>query len=370
MDPLKPYNELTPISELNIVETKSLMRLVEETRVAIELLSYEVEKLPSPGILLDTLVLQEAKASSNIENIVTTNDDLYKGILFDSFTAEAKEVSDYKAGLFAGYASLGVKELLSVSDIESINRHVNDRQHGLRSNLPNFEGSFTRIADVVSGKTEILYTPPHGKELLNKLLLDMLEFVYNDELYPIHPLIKISLAHYQFESFHPFYDGNGRTGRILNILFLCQKKYLSHPVLYASSFIIKNKTDYYKLLQNCRQEDNYTPFIEYMLQSFQTTAQKTLAVVNEIQRLIKNYSDEKFLSTMKGHDKVIQSVINVVFEKVYVRIDDLVTILGLHRQTAASYLTQLVDKGLLKEEKMHRDKVFKNVELLKLFEGE
>lgn len=369
VDNLKPYNELKPISQLNIKETKSLLKLTEDTRVAIELLNYEINSLPSPGILLDTLSLQEAKVSSNIENIVTTNDDLYKGIIFDSFTAEAKEVANYKQALFTGFNRLKEKGLLSTSDIEVINEPVNTKQKGIRVNLPEFENSYTRIANVNNGVTEVLYTPPHGKELLNKLLVDMLEYVYDDEMYNTHPLIKIVLAHYQFESIHPFYDGNGRTGRILNILFLCQKGYLSYPVLYASSYIIKNKNDYYKLLQDCRQKDDYNPFIEYMLESFSLTAQKTLSIVNNIKKLLEKYKDEEFIGMLKGQKKVIREVMDVIFRKVYVRIDDLVE-MGVHRQTASVYLKQLVDKGLLSEEKLHRDKVFKNTELLKLFEGE
>lgn len=369
MDNLKPYNNLKPVSQLNIVESKALLKLAEDTRVAIEILNYEINSLPSPSILLDTLSMQEAKASSNIENIVTTNDDIYKGIVFDSFTAEAKEVSNYKDALFIGYNNLKSKGVLSISDIESINEPVNKKQLGVRSNLPEFESSYTRIANVKNNQTEILYTPPHGKRLLHTLLIDMLEFLYEDDVYTMHPLIKIALSHYQFESIHPFYDGNGCTGRILNILFLCHKGYLSYPILYASSYIIKNKKDYYQLLQDCRIQDDYTPFIEYMLESFKATAQKTLELVNSIKLIIEKYSDEDFLSSLKGQKKVLSQVIELVFKKVYVRIDDLVQ-LGLHRQTASVYLKQLTEKGLLQEEKVQREKVFKNIELLRLFEGE
>ncbi|MDD3271607.1 MAG: Fic family protein [Syntrophomonadaceae bacterium] len=187
-------------------------------------------------------------------------------------------------------------------------------------------------------------------------------------MFPTHPLVKIALAHYQFESIHPFYDGNGRTGRILNILLLCQKEYLHYPILYASSYIIKNKNQYYDLLQECMQEENDTPFIEFMLTSLRITAEKTLEMVNNIKRLIGKYSDEEFLETIKGQKKVLRQVIELIFNKVYVRIEDLVE-MGVHRQTASSYLQQLVEKGVLQEEKLGREKIFKNTELLKLFEG-
>lgn len=369
MDKLKPYNELIPISQLNIEENKLLLKLVEDTRVAIEILNYEISSLPSPSILIDTLSLQEAKVSSNIENIVTTNDDLYKGIVFDSFTAEAKEVANYKHALFIGFNKLKQKEILSLGDIESINEPVNKKPRGIRANMPEFESSLTRIANKRGTDIEVLYTPPHGKELLQKLLMDMLEYVYDDDTYTIHPLIKIALAHYQFESIHPFYDGNGRTGRILNILFICQKNYLSYPILYASSYIIRNKNDYYKLLQSCREDDNYINFIEYMLNSFKDTAIETLDKVKSIKLLMEKYSDEEFLETLKGQKKVLIQVMELIFKKVYVRIEDIVE-MGIHRQTASTYLKQLVEKGLLEVEKVQRDKVFKNIELLKIFEGE
>lgn len=369
MDNLKPFNDLKPVSQLEIQESKEILKLAEDTRVAIEVLNYEINSLPSPDILLDTLAFQEAKASSNIENIVTTNDDLYRGIIFDSFTAEAKEVSNYKEALFKGFNRLKQKGIISTSDIEAINEPVNTKQKNLRANLPEFESSYTRIANINNGVTEVLYTPPHGKELLNKLLVDMLEYVYDDEMYTTHPLIKIALAHYQFESIHPFHDGNGRTGRILNILFLCQKGYISYPILYASSYIIKNKNDYYRLLQECKQNEDYIYFIEYMLSSFKITAQKTLEMVNSIKKLLEYYKGDEFVDELKGQKKVIKEVMDVIFKKAYVRIDDLVE-MGIHRQTASTHLKQLVDKGLLSEEKLHRDKVFKNVELLKLFEGE
>lgn len=366
----KPYNDLPLISSLQIEETKPLRQLAEDTRVAIEVLDYAVRTLPSPDILIDTLSLQEAKVSSNIENIVTTNDDLYKGITFENFTAEAKEVANYKEALFIGFERFKEKGIISLSDIEEINKPVNKKAHGIRINLPNFESDLTRIADrKASGEIEILYTPPHGKELLQKLLIDMLEFVYNDETYLLHPLIKIALAHYQFESIHPFRDGNGRTGRILNILFLCQKGYLSYPILYASSYIIQNKNKYYDLLQDCKGSENYQAVIEYMLTSFKTTAESTLHIVEQIKDMLEQYTSDDFLDELKGQKAVLTGMIELIFKKVYVRISDLVE-MGAHRQTAAAYLDQLVEKGLLVKDKFGRDNIYKNIKLLELFEGE
>lgn len=366
-DPQTPYNDLPPITTLDVDSAAGLSRLAEDTRVAIEILNYAVKTLPDPNILLDTLALQEARASSNIENIVTTNDDLYRGVVFEDFTAEAKEVSRYKDALFAGYTRMLDKGLIGLSDIEAINEPVNQKQPGIRTNLSNFN-DLTRIANrKPNGETEVIYTPPHGAELLQRLLIDMLEFVYDDDTYDLHPLIKIALAHYQFESIHPFRDGNGRTGRILNILFLCQKGYLDSPILYASSYIIQHKNRYYDLLRETRASGTYEAFTEFMLRSFKETAEKTLHIVEGIHSLLRQYSDKEYLSTLKGQMEPLQETVNVIFKKAYVRIAD-ITALGIHRQTAAVYLDQFVDQGLLSKDRIGRDNIYKNIKLLKLFD--
>ena len=366
-DPKTPYNDLPPITTLDINASAGLSKLAEDTRVAIEILNYAVKTLPDPNILLDTLALQEARASSNIENIVTTNDDLYRGVVFEDFTAEAKEVSRYKDALFAGYTRMMDKGLIAMSDIEAINEPVNQKKPGIRTNLMNFD-DLTRIANRKSnGEIEIIYTPPHGVELLQRLLIDMLDFVYDDDTYDLHPLIKIALAHYQFESIHPFRDGNGRTGRILNVLFLCHKGYLDYPILYASSYIIRNKNQYYDLLRTSKETERYEPIVEFMLHSFKETAEHTLQIVEGIRTLLAQYSDEKYLSTLKGQLEPLQNTVNVIFKKVYVRVKDLVD-LGIHRQTAAAYLDQFVDQGLLSKDRVGRDNIYKNIKLLELFD--
>ena len=369
MNPQVPFNELPKISEIVVDETKLLLKLAEDTRVSLELLNYEVKGLPSQDILLDTLPLQEAKVSSEIENIVTTNDSLYKEITFENISAESKEVVNYKDALFIGYTALKRKGLLSTSDLTTINEPVNTKQKGVRQNLLGFEGNYTRLVNDVGGRKEIIYTPPHGVDLLNELLVDMLEYVYNDEIFLVHPLIKIALTHFQFECIHPFHDGNGRTGRILNILLLCQKGYLQYPILYASAYIIRNKNEYYDLFQQCIREADYTPFVYYILRSFKETADKTLSMILEIKAMLNHYKSEAFLSNLDGRKEELERAMDVIFRKVYVRIADLKE-LGLHRETASNYLQQLVTMGLLREEKRRNEKVFINRELINLFERE
>jgi len=368
MDKTKPYNELKPISTLEIMETSHLRNLAEDTRVAIEILDYAVKTLPSANILLDTLYLQEAKVSSKIENIITTNDELYKGIILNYLSGSEKEVVNYKDAMFKGISCLQEKGYLSPNDIIEINSLINNKTLGIRKELPGFENDITRISRLYGdGALEIIYTPPQGEELLLELLIDMIDYVYDDENYTIHPLIKIALAHYQFESIHPFKDGNGRTGRILNILFMCKKEYLSFPYLYASSYILQTKSTYYKLLQSTREDNSYELIIEYLLTSFKKTAEKTRQVVEQIKDQLKIYTEEEFIRSLKGQKNILLSMVELIYKKVYVRIDDLVQ-MGIHRQTASTYLKQFVELGLLKEEKVGKEKIFKNIKLLQLFE--
>lgn len=369
MNPKVPNNELPLLTATPVAETAALRRLAEETRVAIELLNYQVGRLPSPNLLLDLLPYQEAKGSSRIENIVTTNDELYRALAFGEETESAKEVVNYKHALFEGLEILQERSVLSVGDVETIHGTLGANAPGLRANLPEFENTLTRLARVRNGIREIIYTPPHGKPLLQRLLLDLLEFVYDDDRYPVHPLIKIALAHRQFERIHPFQDGNGRTGRILNILFLCQKGYLAHPVLYASGEILRRREDYYAAFAVPEEEHGAERFAGFMLEIFRDTARRTLDIVNRIGELTAFHCGDGFLSGLKGRQSELKKIMDVVFGQAYVRIGD-VTALGLHRETASRHLKQLVDKGVLREEKSGRDKVFLNEVLLGLFKAE
>ncbi len=364
MNPMVPNNALPLLTTAPAADTAGLRRLAEETRVAIELLNYQVGRLPSPNLLLDLLPYQEAKESSQVENIVTTNDELYRAVAFGEDKKSAKEVVFYKDALFEGIQILGKRGVLSVGDVESIHAKLQAKTPGVRSNMAEFEGSLTRLKNNAG---EVIYTPPHGKPLLQKLLLDLLEYVYDDEMYPVHPLVKIALAHRQFERIHPFQDGNGRTGRILNILFLCQKGYLAHPVLYASGEILRRREDYYAAFMVSEEEHGAERFATFMLEIFRDTARRTLEIVNQIGELSVYHSGDKFLDQLKGRKSELRKVMEIVFGKAYVRIADLTE---LHRETASRHLKQLVDKGVLREERHGRDKVFMNEVLLGIFKAD
>ena len=256
-----------------------------------------------------------------------------------------------------------------MTDLELINSPVNRKRKGIRNNLPNFNALTQITHEKASGEKQVIYTPPHGQGLLQEHLIDMLDYIYDDESFDIHPLIKISLAHFQFENIHPFRDGNGRTGRILNLLFLCQKGYLDTPILYASSYIIRHKNEYYTLLRTAKETERYEEIVSFMLNSFKETAENTLHIVEEIKMLLDQYTGTAFLDELTGQREPLQKTINLVFRKVYVRISDVVD-LGIHRQTAAAYLDQLVDEGLLSKEKIGRENIYKNIKLLALFEND
>lgn len=354
-----PYNDLPLITSLNIDEDIELRRLVEDTRVSIELLNYVVNTLPTSDIIFDTISLQEAKVSANIEN------DLYKAIGFKNITDESKEVAIYRDALFIGFNRYKEKGVLSSSDIVDISMRVNTKLLGISSNLPVFS-DYTRIANVNS-ESEMIYTPYQVKEAIQALLVDMLEFVYNDESYIIHPLIKIALAHYQFARIHPFVYGNGITGRILDILFICQKGYLSQPILYSSFYIMKNKTQYYSLIQECKETQNYNKIIRYMLESFKITAEKTLSIIESVKEMVNEYTKDEFLNQLNGNKELLLKIIDLILKKTYVRIVDLVES-GLHRQTAAVYLDQFVDLGVLTKAKVGRENIYRNTKLMGLFE--
>lgn len=398
---LIPYNELRFIKDIGNVENVHLVKLAADAQEAIAVLNHELKKLPNPYVLLDSLLLQESKASSRIENIVTTNDELFKGIALEDEKG-IKEVLNYKYALFEGFTVIKEKGVISIGDLIRVNTKLTGSPVGLRKNDSASPGRYTTISKIDSGGSrEVLYTPPHGEELLYKLLVDMLEYVYFDDLYPYHPLIKIALAHYQFECIHPFYDGNGRTGRILNILFMCQKGMLLHPVLYVSSYLLQNRAKYYELLQSTLINNDYEDMIAFMLRGFMETAQKTLAIIEKIEKNIiqfKEYVRENAIQLSdKTSQKVPEEVVDLVFEKVYCRVSDLTAErkqrlgdierpaqepdknagkrkraakLPAHRETAALYLRALEKTGLLQSEKINNTVIYKNTELIKLFETE
>lgn len=308
--------------------------------------------IPNQGILINTLGMQEAKDSSAIENIVTTHDALFRDDAQpEAFgNAAAKEVLRYRQALRIGYERVRERGLLTTNDILRIQAELERNNAGLRK-LPG-----TALLDA-TGRT--VYTPPQDANAIVELMRDLESFVNDDGRFDADPLIKMALIHHQFESIHPFYDGNGRTGRIINVLYLVKEGLLEIPVLYLSRHIVRTKADYYRLLQAVREDDAWEEWVIYMLTAVERTAGETIETIGAIRAALLDYkhrirSDHKFYS---------QDLINNLFTHPYTKIAFIESELKVSRLTATRYLDALAEDGLLAKRKIGRSNYYVNVAL-------
>ena len=325
----------------NLETTQVLKKLALAHRKLAELKGVATS-IPNENILINTLGLQEAKDSSAIENIITTHDDLYKVELSfkENKSLNAKEVHNYIEALKKGFGLISDKKLITNNIIIEIQSLLEGNNAGFRK-VPG-----TALKNANTGK--VIYTPPQDIAEINNLMSNLEIFINDNEISTLDPLIKMAIIHYQFESIHPFYDGNGRTGRIINVLYLVLQDLLNLPILYLSKFIIANKGDYYRLLQEVRDKDEWENWILYMLDAIIETATDTIYVIGKIKNLLAEYkhkirNDYKFYS----HD-----LINNLFMHPYTKIEFLEIEMGVSRITAAAYLNKLAADGLLKKEKL------------------
>ena len=342
-------NILPPKVEL---ETKDVLKqLVESHRALAELKGY-ADTIPNKNILINAVLINEAKDSSAIENIVTTFDELYKAMSEASGSSSAaKEVVNYRSALWYGYEQIKQKEMLTTNMIIEIQSIIENSNAGIRK-LPG-----TVLVNSITG--EKIYTPPEGIDELRSLLSNLEEYI-NEDNDKIDPLIKLAVIHYQFESIHPFYDGNGRTGRVINVLYLVLKEMLDSPILYLSSYIIRNKSDYYKYLQQVRTMEDWESWIIYILKGIEVTAKDSF-------NLVKKINNEVEQMTMELKEKLpkIYSVelINLLFFEFYTKINFLEKGLGVSRKTAANYLSVLETEGFLSSEKIGKERIYQNKRL-------
>ena len=301
----------------------------------------------------------EAKDSSAIENIVTTHDDIYKVLTESGFKEEnAKEVVDYRNAIWAGYEQIKKDGFINTNTIVKIQGIIEHNNAGIRK-LPG-----TELKNSLTGET--IYTPPQNEEEIRDYLRNLEKFINNNED-GIDPLIKVCLIHYQFESIHPFYDGNGRTGRILNILYLVLNKLIDSPILYLSKYINKTKQEYYKLFNEVRNNNNYEEWILYILKGIEITSKETITLIEKIQDEMKNFKEEFRTKLPKIYSK---ELLESLFYEVYTKIAYIEKACGVTRLTATSYLNQLEEIGLLESEKIGREKIYKNLRLIKLLSDE
>ena len=346
-----------PLPNIEQWETRAVLKKTAEAHRYLAELKGIAASIPNEAILINTLALQEAKDSSEVENIVTTHDELYKANLFEEAitTPATKEVQDYTFALKQGFHTARSSKLIRLTDILSIQENLEHNNAGLRK-LPG--------TDLKNARTgEVIYTPPQHASDIEALMDNLITFINDDQICDADPLVKMAIIHHQFESIHPFYDGNGRTGRILNILYLVAKDLLNLPVLYLSRYIIQHKADYYNNLQAVRDTGNWEPWLLYILDGIIGTAQNTIDLITKMKSLmaaIKHGIREQLPKIYS------QDLINNIFNHPYTKIDFIVEELGITRITATKYLEQLVEHGFLMKQKVGRVNYYINEPLCKL----
>ena len=346
--------EMLPYKNVNLKTNKILEQLTLSSRALAELKGYS-NTIPNMHILINAVTINEAKDSSAIENIVTTHDDIYKVLTESGYKEEnAKEVVDYRNAIWLGYEQIKKDGYINTNTIVKIQGTIEHNNAGIRK-LPG-----TELKNSITGET--IYTPPQSEQEIRSYLKNLEDFINNNED-GIDPLIKVCLVHYQFESIHPFYDGNGRTGRILNILYLVLNNLIDSPILYLSKYINKTKQEYYKLFNEVRNNNNFEDWILYILKGIEITSKQTIILIEEIQNEMKNYKEEFRNKLPKIYSK---ELLESLFFEVYTKISYIEKVCNVTRLTASSYLNQLEEVGLLESEKIGRERLYKNVRLIKL----
>jgi Fic family protein len=333
-----------------------LKKLASSSRRLAELKGVAAS-IPNQSILINTLGLQEAKDSSEIENIVTTHDELFKDDADPNAFANpaAKEVLRYRQALRVGFELVRTTGLLTANHIIDIQRELERNHAGFRK-LPG-----TALKD---GAGHTVYTPPQDPAEIVELMRGLEQFMNDPDLFDADPLIKMALLHHQFESIHPFYDGNGRTGRIVNVLYLVKEGLLDIPVLYLSHHIVRTKVDYYRLLQTVREEDHWEEWVLYMLTAVEATAQRAILTVQSIKVALMDYKHR----IRAVHKFYSQDLINNLFTHPYTKIDFLQRDLGVSRLTATKYLDALAETGFVRKQKSGRSNYYVNLALSQLLQ--
>ena len=346
--------KLLPFNDYDLKTPRILEALNEASRSLAELKGF-ANSIPNQHILINAITINEAKDSSAIENIVTTHDSIYKVLTESGFKEEAaKEVVDYRSAIWRGYEIIKEKSFISTNVLVELQGIIEHNKAGIRKNPG------TNLVNSITG--EVIYTPPQNEKEIRDLLKNLEDYINNSDD-EVDPLIKMSLIHYQFENIHPFYDGNGRTGRILNVLYLVLYNLLDSPILYLSNYINKNKSEYYRLFTEFREKGNYEDWIIYILKGIEETSKNTIELIKQIQSEMESYKEEFMTKLPKIYS---DELLNSLFYEVYTRINYIEDRCGVTRQTAATYLNSLVDAGLLEYEKVGRERIYKNIRLIEL----
>ncbi len=355
-NPEIPFNRLPFLPpEKKLIETLPVLRQLVKSAVVLAELKGLANTLPNPQILLNAVILKEARASSEIENVITTQDKLYEALSAKAAQADAptKEVLRYREAMLRGYYLLQKRGFLNTNTIIEIQKTLEHNNAGIRK-LPG-----TALKNAATGK--IIYTPPDDYSIILQLLKNFEDYL--NEAGEIPPLITLAVQHYQFESIHPFYDGNGRTGRIINILHLVLHGLLESPLLYLSAYIIENKTAYYRLLQEVRTKNKWEGWILYMLIGIEQTATKTIGQIKDINHLFTKTQEKIKKGLKKTYNK---ELLEVLFEHPYCKTEYITTRLGISRITATKYLKELESLGILQSKKIWKETLYINIGLYNL----
>jgi len=338
------------------IETKKVLKKLASAHRSLAELKGIVSSIPNENILINTLGLQEAKDSSAIENIITTHDDIFKAELnLEGFKSlNAKEVQNYISAIKKGFELITKNKILTNNDIIAIQSELEKNNAGYRKVYG------TTLKNATTG--EIVYTPPQAYSTIQELMTNLEQYINDSSMSEFDALVKMAIIHYQFESIHPFYDGNGRTGRIINVLYLVMNDLLNLPVLYLSRYIIEHKADYYKFLQEVRETDNWENWVLYMLDSIEQISKETIILIGKIRDLMFEYknllrNNYKFYS---------QDLLNNLFKHPYTKIEFIEKDLGVSRITASKYLNLLAKDNVLKKEKLGTGNYYINERLIKI----
>jgi len=334
------------------LETRRVLKQLVRSHAALAELKGFSDTIPNKNILINAVTINEAKDSSEIENIITTHDDLFKAMSQENYNnPAAKEVVSYRTALWHGYQLVKEKRILTTSMIVEIQSLIEKNRAGIRK-LPG-----TVLRNETTG--EVVYTPPSNEQDIRALMANLEKYI-NDDFDQIDALVKLAVIHYQFESIHPFYDGNGRTGRIINVLYLVLKELLDSPILYLSKYIIRNKTAYYRLLQEVREKENWEEWVLFVLDGIEQTAEETLMLVREINAAVEKTAEEIKAVLPKIYSR---ELINLLFFEFYSKIAYIENGLNVSRKTAAGYLSSLEEAGFLVSQKLGRERIYLNKRL-------
>ena len=356
---LKASYQIPTLPPPGLEETSAVLRATAKAHRHLAELKGRAASIPNQAILIDSLALQEAKASSEIENIVTTHDELFQAGLYLDGPASpaAKEVANYRDALKRGFDTLHQTQgLLTNNAIIEMFRVLKGTEEEYRS------GPGTALKNDRTGS--LVYVPPQDRASIRGHMADLERFINDDSVSDLDPLVKMAIIHHQFESIHPFSDGNGRIGRIINVLYLTRVGLLEIPILYLSRYITLNKSSYYRLLQDVRDTGAWEPWLLYILEAVSMTAQQTLRLIEGMRALMADYKHR-----LRQHPQIrySQDLLNNLFRHPYTRIEFLQKDLGITRQTAAKYLDQLAAAGFVEKHQLGRNNYYINTPLIALF---